>query len=225
MRSLFVPWLAVRPRRLAFAAMLAGVAVALLVPALRYGWASNLRLLGDWWTTVRTSTAPNLLNQDNVSLAAMFTKWLGPDSAAPTLALFATVLLLVLTAIVIAGARGLLRLPEPLEAALLLTLIPLISPQGWDYVFLIATPAVMLIVDNLQAAARGNAPRDHRGNRHRRAEHLRSDGAGCLRDLHGQLGDHAVFSRRNRGAGHAAGPTSGVAARTTRISSCGWLFY
>ena len=30
-------------------------------------------------------TAPNLLNQDNVSLAAMFTKWLGPDSAAPAL--------------------------------------------------------------------------------------------------------------------------------------------
>ena len=151
---LFVPWLAVRPRRLAFTAMLAGVAVALFVPALRYGWASNLRLLGEWWTTVRTSTAPNLLNQDNVSLAAMFTKWLGPDSAAPTLALFATVLLLVLTAIVIVARVG-VRLPEPLEAALLLTLIPLISPQGWDYVFLIATPAVMLIVDNLQALPRG----------------------------------------------------------------------
>ena len=69
--------------------MLAGVAVVLLVPAVRYGWAANLHLLGDWWQTVRTSTAPNLLNQDNVSLAAMFTKWLGPDSAAPTLTLLA----------------------------------------------------------------------------------------------------------------------------------------
>jgi intracellular septation protein A len=37
--------------------------------------------------------------------------------------------------------------PEGLEAALLLTLIPLLSPQGWDYVFLIATPAVVFFVN------------------------------------------------------------------------------
>ena len=37
--------------------------------------------------------------------------------------------------------------PETLEAALLLTLIPLLSPQGWDYVFLVATPAVALIAN------------------------------------------------------------------------------
>src|SRR5690606_16561849 len=47
--------------------------------------------------------------------------------------------------------------PEVLEGALLLTLIPLISPQGWDYVFLIATPAVALFAnydDRLPAAVR-----------------------------------------------------------------------
>jgi hypothetical protein len=37
----------------------------------------------------------------------------------------------------------------------LLTLIPLVSPQGWDYVFLIATPAVMLIIDRLHLLPRG----------------------------------------------------------------------
>ena len=120
----------------------------------QYGWAANLHLLGDWWTTVRTSTAPNLLNQDNVSLAGMFTKWMGPDSAAPTLTLLAIALLVGLTGIVIAARAG-LPAPEPLEAALLLTLIPLISPQGWDYVFLIATPAVMLIIDRLSLLPRG----------------------------------------------------------------------
>ena len=152
--ALFAPWLAVRPRKAAFAAMLVTVGTALLVPAVRYGWAGNLQLLGDWWTTVRTSTAPNLLNQDNVSLAAMFTKWMGPDSAAPTLTLLAVALLVGLTGIVIAARAG-LPAPEPLEAALLLTLIPLISPQGWDYVFLIATPAVMLIIDRLSLLPRG----------------------------------------------------------------------
>jgi hypothetical protein len=36
---------------------------------------------------------------------------------------------------------------EALEGSLLLTSIPLLSPQGWDYVFLLATPAVMLLVN------------------------------------------------------------------------------
>ena len=30
-------------------------------------------------------------------------------------------------------------------------LIPLLSPQGWDYVFLIGTPAVMLLINYLPA--------------------------------------------------------------------------
>jgi hypothetical protein len=37
--------------------------------------------------------------------------------------------------------------PDYLECALLLLLIPLISPQGWDYVLLLATPAVVCLVD------------------------------------------------------------------------------
>ena len=37
--------------------------------------------------------------------------------------------------------------PEYLECALLMLLIPLVSPQGWDYVLLLATPAVVCLVD------------------------------------------------------------------------------
>ena len=44
----------------------------------------------------------------------------------------------------------------------LLTFVPLLSPQGWDYVFLVATPAVMFILNYfadlspaLRAAAAG----------------------------------------------------------------------
>ncbi len=39
--------------------------------------------------------------------------------------------------------------PEYLDAALLLFVIPLLSPQGWDYVLLVSTPAVMLLLDRL----------------------------------------------------------------------------
>jgi hypothetical protein len=150
---IFAPWLATRRRRGALAAMIAGLAVLLMLPAARYGWDGNLQLLRDWWQTVTSTTAPNLLNPDNVSLSAMFAKWVGPGSTAGLLAAAAALILLLLAGIVIAG-RGALKAPETLEASLLLMLIPLLSPQGWDYVFLIATPAVMLLIDELSLLPR-----------------------------------------------------------------------
>jgi len=151
---IFLPWLATRRNRTTFFAMLGGLLVLLLLPIARYGWDGNLRLLGDWWQTVTTTTAPNLTNPDNVSLSAMFTRWLGAGSPAPILAAVTGAMLLLLTAIVIAG-RGTLAVPDTLEASLLLLLIPLLSPQGWDYVFLIGTPAVMLLVNDLPTLPRG----------------------------------------------------------------------
>jgi glycosyl transferase family 87 len=151
---IFAPWLATRRNRTAFLTMAGGLLVLLLLPAARYGWDGNLRLLGDWWHTVTSTTAPNLTNPDNVSLSAMFTRWLGAKSPAPILAAVTGAMLLVLTAIVIAG-RGNLPVPETLEGSLLLLLIPLLSPQGWDYVFLIGTPAVMLLVNDLPSLPRG----------------------------------------------------------------------
>ena len=75
----------------------------------------------------------------------MFAKWLGPGPAAAG------------TAVVLAGCcsvaalvvawRGRVASPDGLEAALLLTSIPLLSPQGWDYVFLLATPAVVFVIN------------------------------------------------------------------------------
>jgi hypothetical protein len=40
---------------------------------------------------------------------------------------------------------------EYLDAAVLMMLMPLLSPQGWDYVLLVSTPAVMLLLDRLEA--------------------------------------------------------------------------
>ena len=152
--AIFVPWLGTRKRRGAFVAMLGGLALLLLLPAIQYGWAGNLQLLSDWWQTVTTTTAPNLTNPDNVSLRAMFTRWLGQDSPAAQLAALAAAILLVITGIVMA-ARGALKASDTLEAGLLLMLIPLLSPQGWDYVFLIGTPAVMLLINYLPSLPAG----------------------------------------------------------------------
>jgi glycosyl transferase family 87 len=152
--AIFIPWLATRRNRAALLTMGAGLIVLLLLPAVRYGWDGNLRLLGDWWHTVTATTTPNLANPDNVSLSAMFTRWLGPDSPAPILAAIAGAVLLAISATAIAG-RGRLPVPDTLEGSLLLLLIPLLSPQGWDYVFLIGTPAIMLLVNDLDALPRG----------------------------------------------------------------------
>ena len=46
----------------------------------------NTPLLGEWWRTVSETTAPNLLDFNNVSAASVFTRWLGPGPTAQTLA-------------------------------------------------------------------------------------------------------------------------------------------
>jgi len=152
--AIFAPWLATRRRGPAFIAMMIALVVLLLLPAARYGWSGNIRLLVDWWHTVTSTTSVNLTNPDNVSLSSMFAKYFGVGSTATMLAAFATLLLLAAAGVVMAG-RGRLIAPEALEGSLLLLLIPLISPQGWDYVLLISTPAVMLLVDRLHALPRG----------------------------------------------------------------------
>ena len=134
--------------------MVAGLVVLLLLPAARYGWDGNLRLLGDWWQTVTSTTAPNLTNPDNVSLSAMFAQVARARIRRRRILAAATgAILLLLTGVVIAG-RGKLPVPDTLEGSLLLLLIPLLSPQGWDYVFLIGTPAVMLLINYLRSLPR-----------------------------------------------------------------------
>lgn len=152
--AIFFPWLGTRRDRTAFVTMAAAVILLLLLPAVRYGWSGNLHLIADWWRTVTATTAPNLTNPDNVSLSAMFSKWLGTDSQARLLAGVLAVLLLALAGIVIAG-RGTLTATETLEASMLLLLIPLLSPQGWDYVCLIGTPGIMLLINDSAALPSG----------------------------------------------------------------------
>jgi hypothetical protein len=144
---IFLPWLALTRGRRATIASLIGVAVLVALPAIVYGPSQTVALHVDWWRTVSESTAPNLTNNDNVSVAGMFAKWLGAGRVASMLTLGLTALLLLGTGFAILKGR-LVRNHEALEGALLLTLIPLLSPQGWDYVFLVATPAVALFANH-----------------------------------------------------------------------------
>lgn len=146
---IFLPWLATRRRQAALTAMVAGVIVLLLAPAMWFGWHVNAQLLADWYRTARTTTAPNVLNSDNVSLAALYTRWTGSEWLAGPLSGITGAVLVVVCGFVIVARRALPpdAHPDTLEASLLLLIIPLLSPQGWDYVLLIGTPAVMLLID------------------------------------------------------------------------------
>jgi hypothetical protein len=143
---IFLPWLIARRRAASIVAILAGLSAVLTLPALVYGIDGDLELHRAWWRTVTDSTAPNLANADNVSVAAMYAKWMGPGRTATALAVATTVLLLASAGFVFLRRRR-LPFPEGLEGAMLLTLIPLLSPQGWDYVFLVSTPAIVFLVN------------------------------------------------------------------------------
>jgi MFS family permease len=141
-----VPWLAISLGWRPFPPFLAVAAVGLLLPAVSYGWNGNLRLVHDWYRTVSDTTAPNLLLHENVSFASMWAKWIGvtPQAAGFALASVACAMAVGLAMMV---RRQRVAASNYLEGAYFCLLIPLLSPQGWDYVLVIALPAYMCLLD------------------------------------------------------------------------------
>jgi hypothetical protein len=150
---LLLPWLG-----FTYGATPALVAVAVLVtglvaPVAVYGWTGNVDQLVAWFRAVTGSTEGNLLGADNVSIAAMWAKWIGLGRTATALATVTTGAALGLVATVWVRRRNIPN-PDYLEFALLLLLIPLLSPQGWDYVLLLGTPAVVCLLDRWSEVSR-----------------------------------------------------------------------
>ena len=143
---ILLPWLLARRQRGSIASAAIGIAIALLLPIAWYGVEPAVRLHLDWWRTVVTSIEPNLLNADNVSWVAMYSRWFGPGLSARWLAA-GTTLAAVALVIDVYRRRQAIAFPELVEGGLLLTLIPFLSPQGWDYTLLMATPAVVCLLN------------------------------------------------------------------------------
>ena len=145
---LFLPYLVARRKWNAAASFVVVLLGALALPVVTYGWSGNLSQLHEWWVVITTSTAPNLTNQDNISIAGMYAAWLGIGGAATWLSAVTSLALVAAGAWAVArGSR--VASPDYLDAALLLFLVPILSPQGWDYVLLVSTPAIMLLLDRL----------------------------------------------------------------------------
>ena len=130
------------------------LAAGLALPVIAYGWSGNLVLHQEWFRTVTETTAPNLLVRENISFASMWAKWLEPGPEASLLALASAIAGVCLGFAAIwrrAGIAG----PDYLEGAYFFTLIPLLSPQGWDYLLLVAMPAYVCLVDRWRDTASG----------------------------------------------------------------------
>ena len=142
MPSILVPWLAWTLGWRPFVAFGLVLAAGLLLPAATYGWHGNLTLLHEWYRTVTETTAPNLLTPENISFASMWAKWIRSGPAAEGLAL-ASAVAAVVAGLFVMSRRQQVAEPNYLEGAYFFTLVPLLSPQGWDYVLVLALPAYM----------------------------------------------------------------------------------
>ena len=128
-------------------AALGSLVLCLMLPVAFYGIAGNFGELRAWASTLSGSTPSLLTNPDNVSVLAFFTKWLGdPTRAVPPTIVVLGLLALLTMAVIVAGWRR--RDACVLDGALILALITLISPLGWDYNFMLALLAVALILNN-----------------------------------------------------------------------------
>ncbi len=83
---LFLPWLVFTRGVRSLGSVTIGAICVAAAPVGLYGFAGAVALHRAWWTTVTASTAPNLTNPDNVSIAAMFAKMIGGGQVASTLA-------------------------------------------------------------------------------------------------------------------------------------------
>jgi hypothetical protein len=137
---IFLPYFVVRRNGKALASGLAVLVLAFLVPSFFYGFERNVEVHREWYRTLRESTPGQLAGADSVSVGALVTKWGGE----PDLAVAVVLLLALLVLAVVVRGREVHRSPV-LEVALLLVLIPLVSPLGWDYQLLTSVLAVTLL--------------------------------------------------------------------------------
>jgi hypothetical protein len=142
---IMLPYLFLKRRWAALAAAVSFLGLSLLLPAAFYGWRGNWTVHAEWVRTLSRSTPPLLVSQDNVSLLAFFSKWIGPSGTATML--YGVAVALLAAAVLYVLIRGtVLQKPEPLEIGLLLLAIPLISPLGWEYTYLSAILAISVLL-------------------------------------------------------------------------------
>ena len=142
---MFLPYFVVKKQWTALASGVAFIFLALILPSVFYGFDGNLAMLREWATTLSQSTPGLLTSHDNVSIVAFLSKWTQNATFSSWLGAVMVAALAALVLILIRKGKN-LKEPTALEYGLLLTLIPLVSPLGWDYQLLMSVLAITILV-------------------------------------------------------------------------------
>jgi len=146
---IFLPYFILKRRWNILWPALLVLGASLFAPAFYYGFAGNLAVHEEWISSLSRSTPALLNSQDNVSLLALLVKWTGDGGLSQPIYAFSVLLLALFVYVFIRRGRGLPKALLP-ETALLLLLIPLISPLGWDYTFISSILAVALLLQRFR---------------------------------------------------------------------------
>jgi len=117
----------------------------LFIPTLFYGFNGNIKVLQEWVSTLSRSTPTLLDSQDNISILGFFMKWTGSQKIS-FYAFFGVMISLAILLLILV-IKGKWKKDAPvLDCSILLILIPLISPLGWDYTLLMSVLGIMIIL-------------------------------------------------------------------------------
>lgn len=145
--AIFLPYYILRKKGLSLASGVIVLILALIAPSLFYGLDGSFKVFDEWQSSLRASTPSLFASQDNISLIGFFTKWTGGQNLTFVLYLI-TLAALGLFILYLFLRKNNVSQPILLDCFLLMALIPLVSPLGWDYTLLSAAPAVMLILSH-----------------------------------------------------------------------------
>lgn len=144
---IFLPYFLIKKKWKALLSGLGFLSLALFTASLFYGFQGYTAVLKEWIATLSRSTPGLFTSQDNISFVALVMKWTGERNLALFLAGAAVILLAFLMLAVVLRGRGIEQAPV-LECSVLLILIPLVSPLGWDYTLLVSVLGVMILIQN-----------------------------------------------------------------------------
>lgn len=142
---IFLPYFVVKKKWKSLLAGIGLLATAFIAPSLYYGFKGNVIVHKEWISTFSQSTPALLTTQDNVSIIAFFSKWIGDQTLSFIFTGVTIAFLTVLVLFLIIKGRGFLR-ASVLECAVLLASILLVSPLGWDYTFLMSILGLTIII-------------------------------------------------------------------------------
>lgn len=142
---IFLPYFLLKGKWRALLSGMCMLCIALLIPSLYYGIKGNFIVLSEWIATLSQSTPTLLITWDNISIIAFFNKWTGnPDLSLRLALIVLSVLAFLVLLLIVLGKR--MEKAVILECSLLLILIPVASPLGWDYNLLMSILGIMIIV-------------------------------------------------------------------------------